>query len=328
MFESLPKVELHLHLDISLGYDVVARLAPSVTRAQFDTEFVAPPKCLNLADYLARTRASVALLQTEAALRLATEDLCQRLAADHVVYAELRFAPLLHTEDGLTPLRVVEIVEQAADHASAATGVETRLILCTLRHFTAEQSLRTAYLVTQFQGSRVAALDLAGDEAGFPLQPHIPAFEYAAEHEIPLTAHAGEASGPESVWETLAHLRPARLGHGVRSIEDAALVAHLKAEGIHLEVCPACNVQIDIFNAYANHPIDQLYRAGVSVGINTDSRGVTPTTLTQDYGRLADVFGWGKAEFLQCNLNAAAAAFAPEDIKARLVGRLHEGYGM
>ncbi len=291
MFESLPKIELHLHLDCSLSYDVVAELAPGVSEDAYQRTYVAPPKCRDLAGYLDRTRASVALLQSERALRLATVDVFRQLAADGVIYAELRFAPLLHTAEGLDPVRVVEVVNDAADRASAETGVEARLILCTLRHFTAQQSMRTAWLAVAFKGSRVAALDISGDEAGYPLTLHIGAFEHAAGHGIPRTAHAGEARGPDSVWETLAHLRPARIGHGVRSIENPPLVEMLRAERVHLEVCPACNVQIDVYGSLAEHPIDRLYRAGVSVGINTDARGVTPTTLSQDYARLAETFG-------------------------------------
>ncbi len=324
---SLPKIELHLHLDISLSYEAVSALDPAFTPPRYAREIVAPPRCDDLADYLARTRASVALLQTERALRVAVSDLLRQLAADGVIYAELRFAPLLHTRQGLSPEDVVRIVADGTDRACAATGVETRLILCTLRHFSREQGLVTARLIERFRGSRVVALDLAGDEAGFPLEPHIPAFAFAQRHGIARTAHAGEASGPASVWATLERLRPARIGHGVRAIDDPALVDHLVASGIHLEVCPACNVQIGLFDTVADHPIDRLYRAGVSLSVNTDARAVTPTTLTQDYERLAATFGWTDADFLACNLNAVAASFAPDDVKAGLAARLRAGYG-
>ena len=133
-----------------------------------------------------------------------------------------------------------------------------------------EQSLQTARRVDQFRGTPVVALDLAADEAGFPLTNHIPAFAFARERGIPRTAYAGEARGAESVWETLEKLQPTRIGHGVRSIDDPVLLAELKERGIHLEVCPSCNVQINLFETYADHPVDRLFRAGVSVGINTD----------------------------------------------------------
>ena len=211
----LKKVELHLHLDCSLSFEVVSRIKPSITREEYEQEFTAPAKCTNLADFLKRAPKGINLMQTENELRLVTEDLFHQLQRDNVLYAEIRFAPLQHTGNGLRPEEVVKIVEDAASKASEATGIETRLILCTLRHFTEEQSLQTVQLVERFRGTRVAALDIAADEAGFPIDAHIPAFRYAIDRNIPRTAHAGEASGPESVWETLKYLRPSRIGHGV-----------------------------------------------------------------------------------------------------------------
>ena len=263
--KALPKVELHLHLDCSLSYAVVSRLNPAITREEYLHDFIAPARCTNLVDFLTRAPKSIALMQTEEGLRLVTFDVFEQLQRDNVFYAEIRFAPLLHTEKGLTAENVVEIIEKATAKASQATGIEARLILCTLRHFSAEQSLQTVKLVERFKGTRVAALDIAGDEAGFPLDAHIPAFQYAIQNEIARTAHAGEGSGAESVWETLNLLRPSRIGHGVRSIEDPALIAHLRKEHIHLEVCPTSNLQTNIYDSYADHPINRLYDAGLSL---------------------------------------------------------------
>lgn len=324
---ALPKVELHLHLDCSLSYAVVARLAPSVSRAEYERDFVAPARCANLADFLARAPNGFRLMQTPPALEAVTEDLFQQLQADGVIYAELRFAPLLHLEQGLTPERVVAVVERATDRLSAATGLEARLILCSLRHFTPAQSLATARLVEAFRGSRVAALDLAGDEAGYPLAGHIAAYDYARERGLFRTAHAGEGAGPESVWETLRVLQPTRVGHGTRSAEDPALVEHLRAARVHLELCPSANVQIiPSLPNWEAHPIDRLYRAGVRLNANTDSRMLTPTTLTREYEGLQRIFGWGPAEWLATNLMAVEAAFTDEAGKEPLRRRLADAY--
>jgi adenosine deaminase len=211
--------------------------------------------------------------------------------------------------------------------ASAARGIEARIILATLRHFSEAQSLETVRLVEKFRGTHVAAFDIAGDEAGYPLDAHLAAFRFAIEHGIPATAHAGEAAGPSSVWETLRLLQPARIGHGIRSIEDEPLMAHLAATGVHLEVCPTSNVQTDVVAAYSDHPVDRLYRQGLSLGINTDTRTVTDVTLTQEYKRLHATFGWGAHEFLAVNLNALAAAFVEPSMKQALEQRLREQYG-
>ena len=239
MLAALPKIELHLHLDCSLSYPAVARLAPGVTREEYLSEYVAPARCTNLADFLARSPKGVGLMQEADALRLVTEDVFGQLRADSVVYAEIRFAPLLHLERGLTAERVVEIVNESTERMVAETSVEARLILCTLRHFTEAQSMQTARLVEAFRGTRVTAIDIAGDEAGFPITAHVKAYDYARERGLCRTAHAGEALGPESVWETLRLLQPTRIGHGTRSIEDPELVAHLRDHAIHLELCPS-----------------------------------------------------------------------------------------
>ncbi|MBN1563971.1 MAG: adenosine deaminase [Anaerolineae bacterium] len=326
MQNSLPKIELHLHLDCSLSYDAVRQIDPAYARARYDTDIIAPPKCRDLADYLARTRNSVGLLQTEAALRIAARDLVRQLAAENVIYAEIRFAPLLHLANGLPPEQVVEIVAAATQAANAEYGIETRLILCTLRHFSEAQGLQTAQLVERYQDQGVVALDLAGGEADFPLEPHIAAFTYAREQGLNRIAHGGEALGPASVRAILAKLHPMRIGHGVRSIDDPALVEQLIAANVHLEVCPTCNVQIDIYDTLPDHPVDRLYRAGVSLSINTDARATTPTTLTADYAALRDTFGWTEAELLATNLNAITASFAPPELKNTLTAQLRAAY--
>ena len=318
----LPKVELHLHLDCSLSYGVVARLAPEVSREEFEAEFVAPPVCSSLADFLTRAPRGFQLMQTRDALRMVTEDVFEQLRADGVVYAEIRFAPLLHLLQGMTPEAVVEAVDRATEAAIAATGVEARLILCTLRHFDEEQSLLTAKLVEAFAGSRVVALDIAGDEAGYPVDAHVKAYRYAQERGLARTAHAGEACGAESVWETLRVFRPARIGHGVRSAEDPRLVEHLKREGVHLELCPSSNVQTRAVASYAGHPIDALLRAGVPLSVSTDTRTITNVTLEQEYARLREHFGWGEAELRACNAMALEAAFLDEATRERLRGRV------
>ena len=325
-FKQLPKVELHLHLDCSLSFGVVSALAPGVTLKEYREKYIAPSKCTNLADFLTRAYQGIRLMQTENQLRSVTRDLFEQLAGDSVLYAEIRFAPLLHTENGLAPEAVVEIVEEETTKAIADTGIEARLILCTLRHYKEPQSLATVKLVRQFRGTMVAGFDIAADEAGYPIDEHVSAFQYAADHRIPCTAHAGEARGAESVWETLRHFRPARLGHGVRSLEDMKLIAHLREKQIHLEVCPTCNIQTDIFDKFEDHPIHRLYELGLSVGVNTDARTISDVSLTREYQKLHRAFGWGAEHFFTCNRNALTSSFLPEDQKQRMLDRLRAEY--
>jgi adenosine deaminase len=325
--KTLPKVELHLHLDCSLSYQAVSTLAPSVTREEYETDYRAPAKCANLAEFLSRAPRGVLLMQSEQALQLAVEDLFQQLVEDGIVYAEIRFAPMLHTERGLSPERAVETVDAALERMISATGLGARLILCSLRHFTPPQSMTTARLVEQFRGSRVVALDLAGDEAGFPIDAHMAAFRCAREQGCLRTAHAGEACGPPSVWDTMRELQPTRIGHGVRSIEDDSLIEYLRKNQIHLEVCPSANVQIiESIHRWQDHPIDRLYRAGLSLNVNTDCRTLTPVTLTDEYERLSRYFGWTQADFLRTNLMGLRAAFLDEAEKTHLSAKLQAAY--
>lgn len=323
--QDLPKIELHLHLDCSLSYEVVKKIDPSVSEAVYRNTFMAPSKCNDLADFLTRASSGIALMQTREQLQLVVQDLFRQLAADNVLYAEIRFAPLQHLEQGLTPYEVVAAAEAATAACVPETGIEARLILCTLRHYTQAQSMETIRLVEQFKGSLVAGFDIAADEAGYPIDNHIAAFQYAKKHNIPCTAHAGEAKGAESVWETLHHFGPTRIGHGVRSIEDPKLIEYLRRHNIHLEVCPTSNVQTNVCDIYADHPVDELYRAGVSLNVNTDARTLTNITLSREYEKLQHTFGWTTGEFYRCNVNAIRAAFIPEATKKLLLGKLERG---
>ncbi len=181
-------------------------------------------------------------------------------------------------------------------------------------------------LVERFKGTHVSALDIAGDEVGFPLDAHIPAFQFARQNGIPYTAHAGESGGAESVWETLRLLEPSRIGHGVHSIEDPALIEHLRKKHIHLEVCPTSNYQTNAVDTYPEHPIARLYDAGLSLSVNSDDRTLCNINLTREYEKLHDIFGWDETHFFQCNVNAIRAAFLPETVKQRLENELRGGY--
>lgn len=324
LLSKIPKIELHLHLDCSLSYPAASQLSAGLSQSEYDEKFPLPEKCKGLADFLSRVPNILNLLQTEAGLRMAVNDLFHQLKADNVIYAEIRFAPLLHLEEGLAAEEVVEIVTDAFDKAEQETGITAGIILCTLRHFTEAQGMQTIKLVEKYRDKSVVALDLAADEAGFPLDAHKAAFRYAMAHDIPRIAHAGEAKGPESVWETLNALQPSRIGHGVRSIEDPMLMEYLRNHGIHLEICPTCNVQIDVFASYETHPIDRLYKAGISVGINTDGRTLPQVTLTQEYEKLKNTFGWENSDFLNCNMNALRAAFLPENKRKSLLSQLQQ----
>lgn len=326
-FKALPKIELHLHLDCSIAYEAVQSFYPGITREQYTQDFVAPPKCYDLADFLKKASASIAFLQSEATLRATMQQLFEQLKDDGVWYAEIRFAPLLHTEQGLSPVDVMNIVSDSLRLGIEQTGIHAGLILCTLRHYDKAKGMATVDLAEAFLKKGVVGFDIAADEASYGIDEHIAVFQYARQKGIPCTAHAGEARGADSIWETLRFFEPQRIGHGVRCVEDPALVSHLAKQGIHLEVCPSSNIQTNVFDNMAGHPLPQLYEAGISVGINTDGRSLCGVSLSEEYEKLHRQFGWGKLHFLQCNLHAIEAAFASPALKATLTQKMVEAYG-
>ncbi|MER0442129.1 adenosine deaminase [Emticicia sp. W12TSBA100-4] len=321
-YSVLPKVELHLHLDCCLSFDVVQKIDPTISYETYQESFIAPPKCTDLADYITRAVSGCNLMQTGEQLRLVTLDLFEQLKNDFVIYAEIRFAPLLHTFKGLLPNEVVSIVNEAVSEGIAQTGVEAGLILCTLRHFSEEQSMQTVKLVEKFRESNIVGFDIAADEAGFPIDNHVKAFTYAKEKNLYITAHAGEAKGSESMWETLQYFHPTRIGHGVRCVEDTELMQFLKQKDIHLEVCPTSNVQTNVVDKIANHPLDRIYQNGISMSINTDARTISDVNLRKEYETLEEYFNWGKEHFLKCNLEGIKHAFISSEKKAILVKKI------
>jgi len=323
----LPKIELHLHLDCSLSFDVVHKLRPQMTEKEYSKNFIAPEKCRDLADFLKCAASGIDLMQTEDDLVAVVKDLFKQLREENVIYAEIRFAPLQHLNKGLAPEEVVEIVSTATKDCTESFGIKAGLILCTLRHFNDAQSLKTVSLVEKFiKNNCVVGFDLAADEAGYPIECHKKAFEYAIKKEIPRTAHAGEAKGATSVWETINNFKPQRIGHGVRSIEDSRLVDFLIENKIHLEVCPTCNIQTNVYQDYSDHPIDYLYKKGISLGVNTDARSLVNITLTEEYLKLVDTFGWEIKDLYHCNINALSNAFIPETSKQELKLKLNKDY--
>jgi adenosine deaminase len=325
-YSEQPKIELHLHLDCSLSYDIVKQLKPTVTLKEYKESFIAPSKCANLADYIKRSQRSYELMQTKESLRLVTLDLFKQLKKDSVIYAEIRFAPLLHIMEGLSPEEVVETVNKATAEGIEKYRIEAGIILCTLRHFSEEESFRTVNLVDKYKGTHIVGFDIAADEAGYPIDNHIKAFQFAKSTGIKCTAHAGEARGPDSVWETLENFHPLRIGHGVRSVEDDELLLFLRKNNIHLEVCPTSNIQVNVFDKIEDHSADKIYNSGVSMSINTDCRTISNVTLTHEYDVMEQIFNWDKEHFKKCNLEAIAHSFATENIKKKLRSIIENAY--
>ena len=320
-FSHIKKVELHTHLDCSLSYDLVKKNLPEINIKIFKEKFTGNG-CKNLNDYLKCIERSLDLMQNEENLNLVVVDFFDQLKRDNVIYVEIRFAPLLHLREGLDPVQVVEIILNKCKCESQKSNIKFGLILCTLRHFSESQSLETVKLIKELADEMIVGFDLAADEAGYSLENHITAFEYAKKNNIKCTAHAGEAKGYKSVIETLEKLKPARIGHGVRSNESSDLLSRLKKEKIHLEICPTSNLVTGVYDDIKKHPINDLYNKKFSISVNSDGRTISNTSLNKEYKKLSETFDWKEQHFLNCNLNAIRSSFANEKTKRDIILQL------
>jgi adenosine deaminase len=323
-YNSLPKIELHCHLDASLRVATVAELGRKIgldLPSPLEPALIAPECCIDLADYLVRIDLALEVMQHREHLVRIAREVVEDLAADGVIYGEIRFAPQLHLRNGLNMQEVLNAVHEGLKQGEQQTGMRTGLIVCCLRHEPGERSLEIAKLAVNNR-DKVCALDLAGDEARYIGAPHAEAFALAKREGLRRTVHAGEAAGAESIREAIDVLGAERIGHGVRITESDELQDRAKAARLPLEMCPLSNVQTRAASSLPGHPIDRLFRKGLHVTVNTDCRTVSLTTITKEFQRLESTFHWGEAEFHQCQRNSVEAAFVTEEVRADLMRRL------
>jgi len=322
---SMPKAELHCHLDGSLRPETMLELArehgialprenPNELRHYMCADNVA-----DLADYLHRFDTTISILQTESALERVAYELVQDASLDGIRYIEVRNAPHLNTRCGLTVDQVLEATMRGLNRGEAEFGTIARFITCSLRHWDPARSLEAAQAAVRHKASGVVGFDLAGAEAEFSAVDHAAAFAYAREHFLQVTCHAGEAAGPESIETALFDCNASRIGHGVRAEEDPALLEYIRDLGITLEMCPTSNEQTHAVVNYAQHPLRRYLHSGVRVTINTDSRLISGVTLTDEYARAVNELGLTIADLCACVINACEAAFLPLDERTRLV---------
>jgi adenosine deaminase len=323
-FRSLPKIELHCHLDASVRVATVADLGRKIGLAlstPLESALIAPEICLDLADYLVRIDLALEVMQHRDHLVRISREIVEDLAADGVIYGEVRFAPQLHLRNGLSMQEVLNAVHEGVQQGERQTGIATGLIVCCLRPEPAERSLEIAKLAVKNR-DKACALDLAGDEARYIGAPHAKAFALAKNEGLRRTVHAGEAAGPDSIREALDVLGAERIGHGVRIAESNELQDRAKATRLPLEMCPLSNVQTRAAVSLNAHPIDRLFRKGLHVTVGTDARTVSDTTVSAEFDRLEKTFGWGAAEFWHCQEHALEAAFVSDGVRAVLQSKI------
>ena len=326
--QSLPKVLLHEHLDGVLRPQTIIELARDTKYTGLPT---ADPEALaqwfhrganqgSLAKYLEGFAHTIAVMQTEEALERVAYEQAGDLSKDGVVYFETRFAPVFHTQKGLTHQQIVGAVLKGLERGRKDFGITSGLIICAMRN--RHESLEMAELAVDFRSRGVVGFDLAGEEGGYPAKKHVDAFHYIQRENFNITIHAGEGYGKESIWQAIQYCGAHRIGHGTRLIDDIAVVGgkavklgdlaqYVLDKRIPLEICLISNVHTGATPSLAEHPFKILYQEKFRVTLNTDNRLMSYTSMTQEFEAAADTFGLSMDDFEKITINAMKSAFLP-----------------
>lgn len=325
--KSIPKIELHLHLE--------GGAPPAFIRG------IAKEKSVDLSGifredgsyaykdfwhFLTVYEAATSVLTTPEDYARLTRAVLEESAEHGVVYSETFISPDFCGGGDISAWReYLHAIEETATKAEAELGIILRGIVTPIRHFGPEKSRPIARCAAETVGSFITGFGIAGDELVGKPKDFLWAFDCAREAGLRLTAHAGEWGGAESVRDAIRDLRVERIGHGVQAITDLALVDEIAEAGITLECCPGSNVFLGVFPTWRDHPIEKLRERGVKVTVSTDDPPFFHTTMSAEYDRLAETFGWDEEIFDEINANALAAAFCDEDTRARVAKTLKKG---
>jgi len=333
---AMPKVLLHDHLDGGLRPQTVIDLAdetgytglPSHDPGELAQALTAGAHRGHLNLYLDAFRHTVGVMQTTDALHRVAREAAEDLADDGIVYAEVRFAPELHTERGLSLDEVVHAVLEGFKEGSADGRIKVYALLTAMR--TAARSLEIAELAVRHRDNGVVGFDIAGAEAGWPPSRHLDAFQYVHRENFHATIHAGEGFGLPSIWEAVQYCGAERLGHGVRLADDikvagdgtvalGRLAGYIRDRRIPLEMCPTSNVQTGAAESIEAHPLRLLRQLRLRVTVNTDNRLMSQVTLTHEFALLVREFGYGWPDLQWLTINAMKSAFASFDERIALI---------
>jgi len=342
----IPKVLLHEHLDGGLRPATVLELAreagytelPEAEPGPLADWFFAGADRKSLPLYLEGFRHTIAVMQTPEALERVGYEFIEDMAADGVVYAEVRFAPHFHTAGGLGLDAVMISVLNGLERGHRDFGVEYGLIVCALRNQDPELSIKLVELAHAYRERRCVGFDLAGEEAGHPAKEHLRAFQLAKRLNFSITIHAGESFGPESIWQALQYCGAHRIGHGTRLVEDlvvyegkvvkiGSLAQYVLDHRIPLEICLSSNVHTGAAASLAEHPFPVFRDLGFRLTLNTDNRLMSRTSMTREYELAVEHFGCTLDDLETISINGMKSAFVPYDMRCRMIfERLKEGF--
>ncbi len=323
-FLSLPKVELHMHHEGAAPPAFIRGLA---AEKNMDISGIFTPDggyaYRDFWHFLEVYEAATSVLQSPEDFRRLTLAILEESAKQGVVYAESFISPdFCGGRDVAAWKDYLAAIKDAADEAERTMGITLRGIVTCIRHFGGEVAVETAKCAQETAGDWIVGFGMGGDEKAGNQSDFAYAYDMAREAGLHLTTHAGEWNGPDEIREALDALKVQRIGHGVRAIEDHALIERMMEEGTTLEVCPGSNVFLNVYDKLEDHPIAKLRDAGVKVTVSTDDPPFFRTTMTKEYDDLSRVFGWEESDFSDLNNVALGAAFCDADTKARIAKKL------
>lgn len=329
--KKLAKIELHCHLDGSIRPETLRKIAEpqNIDLPNDDNHLkellVAPIDCQNLNDYLERFDLVLSCLQTEEALKAAALDVISQAAEEHIQYIEVRFAPSLHTEKGLSLPKIIKAVLAGLKQGQQLYGVKSNALLCGMRHEETVAIEKIVQLAEEFKKEGIAGFDLAGNEQDFPPYTFEETLGLVNQLSIPLTLHAGECGCGKNVADAI-YLGAKRIGHGIAVKDTPEYFSLLRENNVLIEMCPTSNFQTKTVTKLADYPFQIFIDAGINVCINTDNRTVSDTTLTDEYMKLHEWYGITYADMEKLNHNAVNGAFIPESEKQVLHEQLANSY--
>jgi adenosine deaminase len=318
----MPKIELHCHLDGSMGLDVtrdlLAQRGEHYEIGELRQLLEAPMDCQSLAEYLEKFDLPIRCLQTEEGLRAAAYDLATSAAKEQVKYLEVRFAPSFSTGEGLSIVKILESVQAGLKKAEDEADIHTGMIVCGMRNLSMEENLSMLRAAREMYGAGVAACDLAGDENAYPTAQFADFFQLAKELGIPFTIHSGECGSTENIKVAIA-LGASRLGHGIAMAKDPSLMAECAAKRIGVELCPTSNLQTKAVHSMEEYPFMQFFKAGIPLSVNTDNRTVSRTTCAAEAALLQNTYQLFPEDFAKIYRDSVEMSFAKDEVKEILL---------
>lgn len=323
---NLPKIDLHCHLDGSVRPQTLMDLArqqnitlPSDNIDEISTLMIAPETSLNLEEYLLRFKLPLSVMQTAESIERISFELFEDAAQENVKYLEVRFGPLLHTEQGLTLEQIIQSAVAGMQRAEKLYDIKGNYILSLLRHMPKESIKGVLDTGAKYLNNGVVAFDLAGGEAPGFCHEFVPYAQYAAEKGYRITIHAGEQGDGQNVYDAITLLGAERIGHGIHIKGHQEAYNLVKNKMTALETCPSSNVQTKAVDKLSSHPIKTFYQDAIPVTINTDNRTVSNTSMSDEVRKVMQTFKLSRADYFNIYKTSVAHSFASESVKAHLL---------